>query len=118
MKIVNVKGMHPDSGIVYCGREWAGWPSSVWGNPYREGRDGSRTEIIEKFRVYLQKMLAGKSPAARNMQEELADLTERSVLGCWCTPLRCHCEVIAEEWEKRYSLDAEWEKRYGNGGAR
>jgi hypothetical protein len=27
--------------------------ASKWGNPYREGIDGDREEVIRKFRVYL-----------------------------------------------------------------
>lgn len=61
---------------------------SVWGNPFRIGRDGTRAEVIEKFRAYL---------AAR---PDLIDRARRELrgrhLGCWCAPLACHGDVLAE----------------------
>ena len=36
---------------VYIGR------GSKWGNPYRIGEDGTREEVIEKYRLYLWKQI-------------------------------------------------------------
>jgi hypothetical protein len=30
--------------------------------------------------------------------EAMLELTEDSVLGCWCKPEACHCDVIAAAW--------------------
>jgi len=60
---------------------------SKWRNPFVEGVDGTRDEVIEK---YEQKL--------RNDQELLDSLHELKgkVLGCWCYPKRCHGEVLVK----------------------
>ena len=40
---------------VYCGRSCNGWKGSVLGNRFKIGRDGSREEVIEKYRRWLWK---------------------------------------------------------------
>ena len=66
---------------VYCGRP------SKWGNPFEIGRDGNREEVIKKYKEYLLKN-----------EELLKDLGELrgKILGCWCAPQACHCEILAE----------------------
>jgi hypothetical protein len=65
---------------VYCGRP------SKWGNPFEIGKDGSRKEVIKKFEKWL----------AHN-EELLKDIHELKgkVLGCWCAPNECHCDILA-----------------------
>lgn len=66
---------------VYIGRP------SKWGNPFVIGKDGTRDEVIEKFRQYgLRKRL---DVAAK------AELRGK-VLACWCSPAKCHGDVLAE----------------------
>ena len=68
-------------GDVYVGRP------SMWGNPYRIGRDGNRAEVIERYRLWL---------ADRPwLVEHLAALQPQR-LTCWCAPLPCHGDVLAE----------------------
>jgi hypothetical protein len=66
---------------VYIGRP------SVWGNPYEIGKDGTRGEVIAKYKEYLlgnpELML-------------LLPMLKGRVLGCWCHPDACHGDVIAE----------------------
>jgi hypothetical protein len=51
------------------------------------GRDGTRAEVIEKFRVYgIEK---GLDKMAR---EEL----KGKILGCWCAPQACHGDILVE----------------------
>ena len=75
--------------VVHCKREvfdvYIGRPSK-WGNPFLIGKDGSREEVIEKYRQYIM-----SSP------ELLADLHELrgKVLGCWCAPKQCHGDILA-----------------------
>jgi hypothetical protein len=66
---------------VYCGRP------SPFGNPFEIGPDGTREEVIEKYRkwIYTQPDLIKK------IKEEL----KGKILACWCAPKDCHCEVIA-----------------------
>ena len=66
---------------------------SIFGNPYIIGKDGTREEVIEKFRIYFQERL--KDP-------EFAAAVERlrgKVLACWCVPAACHGRVIIEHLE-------------------
>lgn len=68
---------------VYIGRG----PGSIWGNPYEIGKDGTRSEVIAKYREYLlgNPKLMALLPTLRGKK-----------LGCWCSPLACHGDVLAE----------------------
>jgi hypothetical protein len=76
--------------VVHCKKEeydvYIGRPSK-WGNPFVVGKDGSREEVIEKYRTYLLQNA-----------ELLASLHELKgkILGCWCKPKACHGDVLAE----------------------
>lgn len=76
--------------VVHCKKEafdvYIGRPSK-WGNPYVIGRDGSRSEVIEKFRM---RLLLNKE-----LCEQLIELRGK-VLGCWCAPAECHGDVLVE----------------------
>ncbi len=103
MKIINVTGMKPNApGVIYCGRNTRnGWRASPLHNPFSLPRSASETEraaCIDAFRVYFLKEIEGGN---RPILEALNALTEDSVLGCWCKPKACHCDVIAEVWAKR-----------------
>ena len=76
------------STAINCGRP------SPWGNPFIIGRDGTREEVIEKYRVYAIK---------RNALDPswLAPLITATDVYCWCTPKACHVEVIAEILSER-----------------
>jgi len=68
---------------VYAGRP------SKWGNPYHIGRDGTRAEVIDKFRVYWY-----ATAQAPLREAALVELTDK-VIGCWCTPDACHLDIVA-----------------------
>jgi hypothetical protein len=74
--VVNVRKSKYD---VYIGRP------SKWGNPYRRGTDGTKREVIEKYRAYARKF----------SKADLAELKGKR-LGCFCHPLACHGDVLAE----------------------
>jgi Domain of unknown function (DUF4326) len=86
-KVVNVRSGEPFD--VYIGRRNRkyGFKESIWANPYRIGEDGTREEIIEKYRRYLL-----SNPSLLSHLEELRG----KVLGCWCAPEPCHGEVLLE----------------------
>lgn len=70
-----------DNFDVYCGRP------SKWGNPFEIGKDGTRQQVIDKYEKWLLQ------------QPELIDQLwelKGKVLGCWCAPKRCHCEILAK----------------------
>lgn len=66
---------------VYIGRP------SKWGNPFEIGKDGTRAEVIRKYRKWLRKQ-PGLMKAIRQLKGK--------VLGCWCHPKPCHGDVLAE----------------------
>ena len=82
-RIVNVNNSSYD---VFIGRP------SKFGNPFIIGRDGTRSEVIEKYRHYLDRAIAS---GFITVEEILALKGER--LGCFCAPHRCHGEVIIEK---------------------
>jgi O-acetyl-ADP-ribose deacetylase (regulator of RNase III) len=66
---------------VYIGRP------GLWGNPYAIGKDGTRAEVITKYRRYLE-----DSP---ELMARLPELRGK-ILGCWCAPQPCHGDILAE----------------------
>lgn len=80
--------------VVHCKKSkhdvYIGRPSK-WGNPYSIGRDGTRSEVIAKFRTY--GIGKGLDILAK------AELKGKT-LGCWCSPQACHGDVLAE-WAER-----------------
>ena len=76
--------------VVHCKKDkydvYIGRPSK-WGNPFMIGRDGTREEVIIKYRDYIL-----DQPA---LLKDLPSLKSR-ILGCWCSPRACHGDVLAE----------------------
>ena len=66
-----------------------------WGNPWRAGHDGSRAEVIARYRADLWRRIRAGEVAL----EELAAL-DGCWLACWCDPEPCHAHVLARaaEW--------------------
>ncbi len=79
--------------VVHCKREsydvYIGRPSK-WGNPFKIGADGTREEVIEKYRNYIQ-----DSYLLDHIQE-----LKGKTLGCYCKPAACHGDILAELTEK------------------
>jgi len=66
---------------IYIGR------GSIWGNPFRIGPDGSREDVIEKYRQWIK-----TRPDILSHLEELRGKR----LGCYCKPLACHGDILIE----------------------
>ncbi len=66
---------------VYIGK------GSTWGNPFVMGRDGTRKEVITKYREWIV-----TNPAVIAHLGELRG----KVLGCFCKPKPCHGDVLVE----------------------
>lgn len=65
---------------VYIGRP------SKWGNPFMIGKDGTRTEVIEKFRNWIVNQ--------KELMESLTELKGKK-LRCWClTKENCHGDIL------------------------
>jgi hypothetical protein len=75
---------------VYIGRAYRDQPASLFQNPFKIGPDGSRQQVIEKYRQY-----AKDSPVIQQALEALRGKT----LGCWCKPDACHGDVLVEMLE-------------------
>ena len=60
---------------------------SKWGNPFVIGKDGTRSEVIQKYEIWLR-----NNPA---LMSEILEL-DGKVLGCWCKPKSCHGDVIVK----------------------
>lgn len=75
------RGLEP-KGCLYVGR------GSVWGNPFRIGIDGTRAEVISKFRTYALQRLARE-------KDWLVPLVGRDLV-CHCAPMPCHGDIIIE----------------------
>lgn len=60
---------------------------SKWGNKFVIGKDGTREEVIAKYKEWLL-----EQPKLLNELSELKD----KVLGCYCDPLPCHGDILAE----------------------
>jgi len=76
--------------VVHCKKEpydvYIGRPSK-WGNPYVIGRDGSREDVIRKYKSYLT--------GNRKLMSEIGELKGKT-LGCYCHPKACHGDVLVE----------------------
>jgi hypothetical protein len=107
-RVVNVKEFKPysmywynqpsDSQYVYIGRFMPNQIpiNSKWRNPFpinkkTPDQEKERRRVLIEFKEYLtdQPMLLKQIP-------ELKD----KVLGCWCKPLPCHGDVLAELADK------------------
>ena len=76
--------------VVHCEKNrfdlYIGRPSK-WGNPFIIGKDGTRKEVIDKYRAWVL-----DQPDLMNSLPEL----EGKILGCWCKPNSCHGDVLAD----------------------
>lgn len=94
--VVNIK--HTKEYDVYIGRSSRGM-DGAFGNPFIVGKDGSRVEVVQKFRDYFLDRIV-KNKAFRDQVLSLKDRT----LACFCVPLECHGNVIAE-WLDNIKLE-------------
>lgn len=76
--------------VVHCKRHkfdvYIGRPSK-WGNPFVIGRDGTREEVITKYHRWLLDR--------PGLVDDIHDLRGKR-LGCWCSPLPCHGDILAD----------------------
>jgi hypothetical protein len=90
IRVVNKKTYKGDG--VYVGR-----PSAL-GNPFVIGRDGSRDEVIAKYKEWLAKALMN-NPAVRDTFMQLVSFYRdfgELTLVCFCKPQKCHADIIKE----------------------
>jgi len=85
-KIVHIKENKYD---VYIGR------GSIFGNPFRIGRNGDRKTVIEKYKKYFYDRIMRDE----DFYHAVCELKDK-VLACYCKPLACHGDIIKEYLEK------------------
>jgi hypothetical protein len=76
--IVNIRDTYKYD--VFIGRP------SKWGNPFIEGKHGTREEVVELYRQYIR-----GNEELKNVIPELRG----KILGCYCKPDLCHGDILA-----------------------
>jgi hypothetical protein len=100
MEVIHVKQMKSED--VYIGRKTGRLRGSPLGNPYKVGEHGSREEVIRKYEEWLEKQILAKGIVYEEI-EKLVKLYKNNPnlrLACWCSPQRCHGEVVIRMVEK------------------
>jgi hypothetical protein len=79
-KVWNKRNPNVPKQAVYIGRP------SKFGNPFSIGKDGDRTQVITKYRMWL------------NEQPELIAMAKQELKGkdlvCFCAPQPCHGDTL------------------------
>lgn len=77
--------------VVHCKKSnydvYIGRPSD-WGNPFVIGKDGDRSDVIRKYRQWIERQPA----LLARIPHELRGRR----IACWCKPEACHGDVLAE----------------------
>jgi hypothetical protein len=68
------------AGAVYIGR------GSKWGNPFRIGPDGTRADVVSKYREWL---------LHSDLALQVIELKGKDLV-CFCSPQACHGDVLIE----------------------
>ena len=72
---------------VYIGRFSRKVPKAdpKWGNPYHLAGSNNRWEVLHSYEKYIQQN--------KHLADSVKELKGK-ILGCWCSPLLCHGEVL------------------------
>lgn len=65
--------------------------SSIFCNPFKVGKDGTREEVIEKYEKYIK----NKIDLEPELKEKLIKMKNKN-LGCWCYPEKCHGDILID----------------------
>jgi hypothetical protein len=100
-KVINIKSKELYD--VYIGRAGQG-QDGYFGNPYILGKDGSREEIMEKYRKYFFQRMCEDT----HFRIKIENL-ENKILGCFCKPEACHGDIIKDylDNKEKYRKDLE-----------
>lgn len=78
---------------------YIGRPSPL-GNPFRLHSEAERDDVIAKYAAWLEARLQeGDEAVRRELNRLYMEAVRRGSLRlvCWCSPRRCHAEVIAQK---------------------
>ena len=85
LKSVDVRKWQKVPGHIYIGRKTKRIQASIWCNHFKISDGCSRAEVIKLFEQYLT-----ENVELLNLVGNLKD----KILGCWCSPLPCHGEIL------------------------
>jgi len=88
MRVVNRR---KEKETHYIGR------GSVFGNPYRIGKDGTRKDVIRKYEDWIK--------TQPKILKAIYNLPPDAILGCFCVPKACHGDVIIKIWKELHEQD-------------
>lgn len=64
--------------------------STRWGNPFVIGRDGTRDEVLQLYKIWVT---TSDDPKARWIRQHVSELRGQ-IKGCWCAPQPCHGDIL------------------------
>jgi hypothetical protein len=80
MLTTRVVNRHKEPYDVYIGRP------TIYGNPFHIGTDGTREEVVAKYKEY----------AKQRLDDKALQFLVGKTLGCSCKPKPCHGDVLIE----------------------
>ena len=83
-KVLNRKDVSNPPNSVYIGRP------SKWANPFIIGKDGTREEVIKKYKDWLL-----ETEWTTGLILDIGELRGKDLV-CWCSPLPCHGDILLE----------------------
>lgn len=87
-KVWNKRDPNVPKDAVYVGRP------TKWGNPYVINVDGTREEVIAKYKKWLEE--EALADFAAYGQVAVRTELQGKDLVCWCSPEACHADVLLE----------------------
>ena len=80
---------------------------SIYGNPYRVGRDGTAAECVARYRADIEAVLGGDIGLHKAVILTLLRDIRGKNLACWCKPgAPCHADVLLDLANRDHSSDA------------
>jgi hypothetical protein len=89
-RVLNFKRDGLPDGAAYIGRAMPRYrlPASKWRNPFKLKQDGTKAEVIAKFRRFLC-----DTPEGAELLAQIHELKARDLV-CWCAPDVCHGDLL------------------------
>ena len=78
-------------GVVFINGKRYPPEDSIFANPYKVGKDGTRDEVIQKYKTCILEKIERKE-----ITQDQLDKLRGKKLGCWCKPNTCHGDVLVE----------------------
>lgn len=74
------------------------------GNPFIIGEDGDRNEVIEKYKIYFDRKMLNDKEFKESFYQLAEDYKryETIQLACWCSPQKCHGDILKQALEEIY----------------